>query len=86
MVQEINEKVDILAISRKGRGIIVPIRMQWKNKTYTIRKIGLQHPIHEGRRLFHIFECTDGSLFFRLKHDTENLQWTLEAITDGLSS
>jgi hypothetical protein len=86
MIQEINEKVDILAISRKGRGIVVPIRMQWKNKDYTIKKIGLRHPVREGRVLYHIFECTDGSLFFRLKHDTESLQWTLEAITDGLPS
>lgn len=86
MVQQINEKVDILALSRKGKGIIVPIRMQWKNKTYTIKKIGLTHPVREGRVLYHIFECTDENTFFRLKHNTENLQWVLESIADGLPS
>jgi hypothetical protein len=86
MIQEVNEKVDIVALSRKGKGIVVPIRMQWKNKSYTIKKIGLQHPVHEGRVLMHIFECTDGQLFFRLRHDTSSLQWVLEAITDGLPS
>ena len=84
MIETINQAVDILALSRKGRGIVVPIRMKWNNKTYEIKKIGLRHPVREGRVLYHIFECSDGNLNFRLKHNTESLQWTLEAISDGL--
>ncbi len=84
MIENVNQKVDILAISRKGRGIVVPIKMQWNNKTYYIKKIGLHHPVREGRVLHHIFECTDGNLSFRLRHNTETLQWQLETISDGL--
>lgn len=84
MIEPVNQKVDIIALSRKGRGIVVPIKMRWNNKTYQIRKIGLHHPVREGRVLYHIFECTDGNLSFRLKHNTETLQWQLEAISDGL--
>jgi hypothetical protein len=73
MIQEVNQKVDILALSRKERGIVVPLRMQWGNKRYTIKKIGLCHPVREGRVLYHVFECTDGTTFFRLKHNIEIL-------------
>lgn len=84
MIEQIDEKIDVLALSRKGRGIVVPIRIRYKQKTYTIKKLGLTHPVREGRVLYHVFEGSDGQLSFRLKHNTESLQWTLEAISDGL--
>ncbi|HMS92704.1 MAG TPA: hypothetical protein PKC05_04405 [Candidatus Saccharibacteria bacterium] len=84
MIEQVDQKVDVLALSRKGRGIVVPLRMRWNSKTYLIKKIGLHHPVREGRVLYHIFECTDGNTFFRLKYNTESLQWSLEKISDGL--
>lgn len=86
MIEKVHEKIDVVSISRQNRGIVEPIRIQWKNKVYNIRKIGLAHPIHEGRTLCHIFEGTDGTTFFRLKHNTSTLQWFLEEINDGLPS
>ncbi len=86
MIEQVNDKIDVLSLSRKGQGIVVPLRFSWKNKIYNIKKLGLTHPIREGRVLYHIFEGTDGNTFFRLKYDTENLQWLLESITDGLPS
>lgn len=84
MLEKVETKVDVATISRKGVGVDVPIKMQWRNKTYRINKIGLRHPLREGRVLYHIFECSDGNLDFRLRYNTETLQWTLESITDGL--
>lgn len=84
MIESVNQKVDILAISRKGKGIVVPIKMQWNDRTYKIKKIGLQYPVREGRVLYHYFECTDGNLSFKLQYNTETLQWSLETISDGL--
>lgn len=84
MIEQVNQKIDVLSVSRQGKGIVVPLKIRWNNRSYTIRKLGLRHPIREGRVLFHIFEGTDGKMFFRLRHNTETLQWTLEQISDGL--
>ena len=81
---EVNEVVDVLAVSKKGRGIVVPILIKWKNRYYKMKEIGLTHPVREGRVLHHIFEGSDGQLMFRLNYNTETLQWTLEATSDGL--
>ena len=83
-MHEVNEVVDVLTISKPGKGIVVPILMKWKGRYYRIREIGLTHPKREGRILHHIFEGTDGTLSFRLDYNTESLQWTLEATSDGL--
>lgn len=83
-MQEVNEIVDVLALSKQGRGIVVPLKIRWKNRYYTLREIGLTHPKREGRVLYHIFEGSTGSLSMRLSYNTESLQWTLEAISDGL--
>jgi len=84
MMELVNQAVDVATVSKRGRGIVVPIRMRWNNKLYQVKEIGLSHQVREGRTLFHIFEGSDGHLSFRLKYNTDNLQWMLEAISDGL--
>jgi len=84
MIEQVQEKIDVVSISRRGRGIVVPIKFQWNNKTYSMKKIGLHHPLREGRTLYHMYEGTDGNLYFKLRYNTETLQWHLEAISDGL--
>lgn len=79
-----NEIVDVLTISRKGRGIVVPILIKWRNQRYRVKEIGLSHPKQIGRVLHHIFEGSDGRLTFRLDYNTESLQWTLIGTSDGL--
>lgn len=83
MLERIDQKVDVVTISKQGQGIVVPIRLKWNQKIFTIRKIGLRHPVREGKTLYHIFTCTDGTMDFRLKYNTENLQWNLEEVSDG---
>jgi hypothetical protein len=83
-MNEVNEVVDVLAVSKKGRGIVVPLWIKWRNRRYKMKEIGLTHPKREGRVLHHIFEGSDGKLMFRLDYNTESLQWTLIATSDGL--
>lgn len=85
-MHEVNESVDVLTVSKIGRGIVAPIKIKWKGRYFNMVKIGLTHPKREGRVLHHIFEGTDGKLMFRLSYNTESLQWTLIATSDGLSS
>jgi len=83
-MHEVNEVVDVLTVSKRGRGIVVPVKIKWRNRYYSMNQIGLVHPKREGRVLHHIFEGSTGALGLRLSYNTESLQWTLEAISDGL--
>lgn len=83
-MDRVNELVDVVVKSKKGRGIVAPVVFLWKGRRRTMKEIGLVHPVRDGRSLHHIFEGTDGSLWYRLNYDTETLQWTLEATWDGL--
>ena len=84
MIQGVNEKIDVIALSKVGKGLVAPMRFRWKNRIYTVNKIGLRHPVRDGRTLHHIYSCTDGTTFFRIRCDTEQMQFTLESISDGL--
>lgn len=83
MVLSVNEQVNVITVfSPKVKGAM-PYRLRWKQRVYCITKLGLHHSYREGRVLFHIYEVTDGNLSFRLKLNTENLLWFLEAVSDG---
>lgn len=62
----------------------VPKYVIWKNRSYNITKIGLHHHFREGSTLFHVFSVVAGTIFMRLKFDTEILSWKLEEINDQI--
>ena len=74
---KINETVTV--------GIVgsVPKYIIWKGRNHTIIKIGLHHHYREGSTLYHIFSVATGTLFLRLKLNTDNLKWTLEEIQEN---
>lgn len=83
MLEKINEKVSANLIYDRQKGVVYPSQLFWQGKTFTIIKIGYHHLIREGRNIKHIFSVSDNSLFFKLALDTENLNWTLEEVSDG---
>ncbi len=82
---KINEKVSVILVFSARKGLSLPYRISWQNKDYSMAKIGYHHTINEGRDLHHIFELTvkESDLWMRLNYNTRNLQWTLEAVSDG---
>jgi len=85
MKEIINEKVSVVTVYNRMKGLVIPCKIKWQNRIYRIKKIGFHHTIREGRKLCHIFSVTDGNLDFRLKFDSETLHWTLEEVSDGLA-
>jgi len=65
----------------------VPYKMSWQNKDYLLSAVDYHHAYMEGQERQHIFELVDKeqTLWFRLRLDTSNLHWTLEAVHDGLA-
>lgn len=83
MQEKINEKVGVVTIYDNIKRITTPYAIKWQGKTHKISKIGYHHTQREGRTLMHIFSVSNDSLAFRLKLDTDTLNWTLEAVSDG---
>lgn len=79
----LSEPVDVIAVFSRGHDRLKPIRLKWKQKAYSIRKIDYVFREKRGRILFHVFSCLTDSLFFKLCFDTESLIWSVEEISDG---
>ena len=73
--QKFNEPVDVLASFSATKAI--PHAMKWGNRRYPLTKVNLVHIAHEGRGKMYYFSVSDASNFFKLRFDTENLEWRL---------
>ncbi len=65
---------------------IIPTKLIWKNREYTINKLGMHHKYKVGTNVFHVFSVVGDHLFFRLVLDTTTLSWQLQEVSDGLPS
>ena len=74
----INETVTVGIVNNAPKYVI------WKGRNHVILKIGLHHIYHEGKTLYHIFSVLSGTVFMKLKLDTDNLSWKLEEISDAI--
>ncbi len=86
MLQEIHEKVEAIVkyyYSEKGKFTIMPLKIRWRGREHIITKLGYPHKYKDGRITMFIFEVSNKSTWFRLKHNTETLTWELEAVSDG---
>ena len=62
----------------------IPKYLIWKGRSHTITQIGLHHLFREGQTLYHIFSVTAGTMFMRLKFNTDTLGWILEETEDEI--
>lgn len=74
----INEKVTVGMVNN------IPKYVVWNGRSHNITQIGLHHFYRQGKTLYHIFSVLAGTIFMRLKFDTEYLNWTLEEIENGV--
>jgi hypothetical protein len=82
MHEIINEPVDIIA-SFQGTQVI-PKKMNWGDRIYNIDKVHLVHTAREGTKRVFYFSVSDSEHAFKLRFDTDHLEWSLaEVYTDG---
>lgn len=88
MRKKINEEISVVMYYTAKKRQVVPYLLSWQNQDYKLGKVAYYHSYMEGRDRQHIFELTDTNqtLHFRLRLDSSNLHWTLEAIHDGLAT
>lgn len=82
MNEKINERVEVITIYRKTGAIVMPYKMRWNGREYFIKKLGYHHKVKEGKTIIHIFSCSDDSLAFRLRFNSDTLSWILEEVLD----
>lgn len=83
MYETINEKVDVIAIFKKGYEDVRPFKVRWHGQDHAITKVGYQHKYRQGKNIIHVFSCTDGASFFQLAFNAAELSWFIEKVWDG---
>ena len=82
MSELINEAASVITIFSKNTGKVLPWKIKWNSRTYTITTVDFHHAYRKHTTLFHIFSVSDGNLYFRLSLNTENLSWILEEVSE----
>lgn len=82
MDQIVNEQVNITAVYFGKKDMrTFPKRMEWGGETVNFVESGLQFLIKRGQSIIQLFDMSDGSATYRLKHGgDEGDNWTLVAI------
>lgn len=82
MSEKIGDRISVNLVYDHFTNTAIPKHIRWKQKVYTITKMGLHYPIHQGRTLIHMFSVTDDHHCFLLSFNTESLSWRLEEISE----
>jgi len=78
----LNDPIDVIATFTKNK--VRPIRMRWQDRLYEIKQVHLVHEGREGTKRLFYFSVSDEANAFKLKLDTEILEWRLiELYADG---
>lgn len=85
MRQTIDEEVTVVMYYSCRKQQVVPHQLEWKSDVYELGPVDYKHTYMDGRERQHIFElCNkEQTLWFRLRLNSLNLHWVLEAIHDG---
>ncbi len=83
MPETIDETVSVDLLSNTLKRKVYPWVVYWRGRRYTIRQVGLHYTTRIGAVLYHIFSVTDGATYFKLRLDTETLNWKLLEIDSG---
>ena len=88
MKEKINEEISIVTYYSAKQKQTVPHLLHWQNKDYNLGPVDYYHSYMEGRDKQHIFELSDKAetIWFRLRFDSANMHWILEAVHDGLAT
>ena len=82
MHELLNDPIDVTVDFTRER--IRPRRVVWDRHSYDIKSVNLVHKAREGTVNIFYFSVSDTTNFFKLRLDTETLQWRLvELYTDG---
>lgn len=68
-----SEPVDVVVSFSKNR--VIPHRFRSAGRVYDIKRVNLVHATREGRAKVFVFSVSDDTNFWKLRFDTESLEW-----------
>ncbi len=77
MYEIINDKVGVIAVFSQELKQTRPLKLRWQGREYLITEIGYYHKTKQKGDTIHVFSCTDGTSFFELCLNGDQLIWTL---------
>ncbi|MBP7928142.1 hypothetical protein KAZ57_03275 [Patescibacteria group bacterium] len=83
MSQKIGEKVSVVVAFDHAKRKTQPIKVVWRNHTYTFKQFGFYHKYKHGDTTFHVISAVCDNLNFRLTLNSETLSWTLDEVFDA---
>lgn len=82
MYDLVNEPVEMFVAFKHNR--VAPWIMKWNGKNYDIKQVNLIHVVREGGKKIFYFSVSDLLNYFKLRFDTDTLEWHLvEIYTQG---
>ena len=75
MHEFLNDPVDVVVSFANNR--VRPRKLRWDAREYDIKKVNLIHGTKEGTKRLFFFSVSDDTNFFKLRLDTELLEWRL---------
>lgn len=84
-VTVVNELVSVHLLIDQERRSVLPARVKWRGRTYSLVELGMHHSERRGTRKVHIFTFNVGTLDMRIEIDGESFAATLIAVSDGLA-
>ena len=86
MVEQIKQPVSVLYLHNKVKKTMIPVRITWNNKLYTVEKVGFHYHAIVSGYYKHFFYLTSEDTYFKISLDTKTLETVLEETGDGLPS
>ncbi len=81
---EISELINVWVFFKGS--LIQPWCFFWHSRQIKVDKINLVHSSKEGSNIFYHFSVSSSGNFYKLKFDTNKLNWMLEAVDEDNSS
>lgn len=75
MIEQINEPIEVIAKFAANK--TVPVKFLWQGREILIKKVNLAYSRWEGRAKFYFFAVSDGTNYFKLQFNSDNLNWIL---------
>lgn len=76
----LQEKINVIALFNSKLGIYQPQYIKWNNRTYRTEQIGQHHKEKFGQVLTHVWSLMASGTHFRVRFNTDTLQWVVEYI------
>ncbi len=83
MVMEVDEKIEVGAIFRRGK--VKPVWFIWKSRRHSVRDVTYEWHERRGENFFHYFQVVADEGIYRVSLDSRSLAWHLEKIYDDVA-